>query len=145
MGFSYRLNHVTGRRVLACDGCPTGHARKRPCPAGWCPSSAYCAACWAAKKGAVAASHAGCKAASDAYAAKEAARAALVAAGAFVRCSARTAPDGSVHVLFRGASGMAGATMARRTYDTVPLDKPATRADFEVHGPTWDAPAEFAW
>lgn len=145
MGFSYRTNPATGRKALACDGCPHGIARKRSCPAGWCPSSAYCAACWAGgKRAELAAWHTKCHAAAAAYAAECAARDARLAAGEFLRCSALGGDDNVVHVLFRNAAGTtAGAYMSAGTYAAIPLTKDASLADFNAVGFTWNAPEHF--
>lgn len=60
MGYSYRVS-AAGRKVTCCDACPAGAGRKRPCPAGWCPSCYYCAACWkGGKRAELAAYHARC-------------------------------------------------------------------------------------
>lgn len=46
MGYSYGMNPVTGRMMLACDNCSAiGGVRRVKCPAGWCPSAALCAKC----------------------------------------------------------------------------------------------------
>jgi hypothetical protein len=77
MGSSTTRNPRTGREVFDCWQC--GHAggvRRHRCPAGWCPPTQLCRAC---KSEAVAdgrwkAAHVDCRASSDDYTAREAAK-----------------------------------------------------------------------
>lgn len=113
MGYSY---DSLGR--LACDGCgKTGGVRRRPCPykvrdecghtLNYCPASAYCAECHAARK---ATRHADCKAGAARSQAEYDARRAVLDAGEHVLSSAvgdwaDGVPEGYCRVTFRGRGG----------------------------------------
>lgn len=44
MGYSYAINHKTGRQCLACDVCgrAEGTTKKRRCPHNYCQATALC-------------------------------------------------------------------------------------------------------
>lgn len=91
MGYSFESRG--GRSLLCCDSCGTaGGVRKVPCPAGYCPAVALCAGCRKdpVKKARLAAMHVenDCKGASERFAAKLAAEAAVLATGAYAFCAA---------------------------------------------------------
>lgn len=77
MGTSQAFNAATGRWALDCGQCGrVGEVRKRPCPAGYCPSSQLCGPCYAAARasGQWADWHRDCAAGHAAYTAAEAAK-----------------------------------------------------------------------
>lgn len=108
MGFSYQVEGV--RRVLCCDVCEhAGGVRKQKCPHGWCQATALCEGCRKSPevRAKLAASHAGCAAASAKFAAEQATTAALQASGEYVFCASVYADSTheTVKVWFRGATG----------------------------------------
>lgn len=62
MGYCYGTDYATGRQSLCCDICGSLHARKVPCPVGYCPAVAACEACRKAKKHIPPDRHASCRA-----------------------------------------------------------------------------------
>jgi len=131
MGFCY-----SGRK-LVCDLCGTAGARKVPCPFGYCPSTAVCPACRKdpAKSAKLAKAHhaaRGCEAGMARVRAESAKRAALLAAGHWLRVAA-FGPRGDVKVTFRNAAGAERSVMmAPAVYDAFPLGAPVTLADYEA-------------
>jgi hypothetical protein len=149
MGYSYTMD---GK--LCCDGCPAyGKAagvRKRKCPHGYCPSPAYCTACYNAKeKPNRAKIHAACKVGAEKYAAKLAAEAAMLEAGKFLRVAAMgkgySQGNGyaTVHVIFRGKAGEVAYFMSAETYDAFPLGTAVTPEDYATVGTLTPAPVSF--
>lgn len=145
MGFCYQ-----GKR-LVCDNCGAaeGTTRKRRCPSNYCYPSALCKKCWTDKeirakfnKYHIDNDCAGKMQASQDKRDKEAA---MIAAGAFIRCSALGQDDGRVHVIFRGNDKEVGKYMAKETYAALPFDYPATPEDYEkIEGKTLEnAPTNF--
>lgn len=158
MGYSYDMQNR-----LCCDQCgkAEGTTRKRPCPSGYCPAVALCPECNHAVRhdGVIGdggrritwrAMHEYCDAKSEAFAAEEARRAALMRAGTPVRCAALGYHDGTgrVRVLFEhlspdGQRVTTGADMDKATYGAIPLGTIATPADYRAHGAVLEAPATF--
>ena len=145
MGFCYE-----GKK-LVCDNCGAaeGTTRKRKCPHNYCYPTALCKKCWSdpAIRAKDKAHHinndcAGKMQASRDHAAKEVA---MREAGAFIRCSAMSAKDGRVHVIFRGNNSEIGKYMAKETYDAIGLREIATPEDYEkIEGKTLEnAPINF--
>ncbi len=143
MGYCYE--HRTNR--LCCDRCgQAGGVIKRQCPHGYCPSPALCRKCNAEVRadGTWKKHHANCKAGHDAFVARENAVKALLAHGAYVRCSALNAANGLVQVLFENQAGETiGRYVSRETYDAIPLMEPATPEDYARFGVVTEAPETF--
>lgn len=113
MGYCYE-----GRK-LCCDACGHAGARKRPCPYGYCQAPAICEACWKGGKREECRQYhidAHCKDKHEAYVAREAREAALVAAGGYLRVAA-FGPVGPVTVWFAGLAGEYEVVVPRATYD----------------------------
>jgi len=78
------------------------------------------------------------------YEEREKARQEMLDAGKFLRCSAKTADDGRVHVLFENKNGKTiGYFMSKETYDSIPLLDNATPEDYANHDKIDPAPADF--
>lgn len=143
MGYCY----ANGR--LVCDRCSRadGTTRRHRCPAGYCQALALCPDCRAAMTvdGSWTDYHKDCAAASARFHAQENRKAALLATGAFVRCSALAHPTGApIRVLFECRTGQTvGYDMAPEVYGAIPLLEPATPADYETHGALTPAPGDF--
>jgi hypothetical protein len=120
MGYCYEIRG--GSRLLCCDVCGTaGGVRKIRCPYGYCPATALCARC--RKNETVKAQmklhcETNCKAAAEAYDAREKATAILLAAGEMVFCTATGKPGNEVAMGFRGETGeVAYLTVDRSIYE----------------------------
>lgn len=143
MGYSYQ-----GGR-LCCDVCGTAGARKVRCPAGYCQAIAQCPTCRKdpTVQARILASHKDCGRLHAEFVAKEARAAALLQAGAHLRCAALggTDPHGGerVHVIFRGKADELGYYMAPEVYHAIPLLEPATPDDYRKHGALTPAPTDF--
>ena len=148
MGYCYFASGPnSGERI--CECCQVNPGRLRKCQYGYCQSPAVCPACWPIRKGEIknyCFEH--CKPASERFAALEAKRSELLAAGHYIRVAAMSVSDGRVHVIFRNGAGQEiGCYMLASTYDAIPMLEPATREQYElVEGrPLESAPVKFVY
>ncbi len=144
MGYCYDM-----KMRLCCDLCgQAGGVRKHRCPHGYCPSPALCAACKkiVAADGRWKKAHITCKAGHDAMVARDRHQQELLDAGFFVRCSAMSADNGQVQVLFENKAGVViGKYMDHATYDAIPLLQPVTPEDYAMYGAVSEAPGAFSY
>lgn len=78
------------------------------------------------------------------YARSDARRAAMLASGAAVRCSAMSVSGGRVHVLFKQGPGYVGRYMSGADYEKVPLMANATPEDYAAAGAVLtEAPGDY--
>jgi hypothetical protein len=106
-----------------------------------------CSSCYATKKEKFRAyCETSCKPAAAEYAAREAAKKALLEAGAALRCSASTFGEGKVHVLFSKLDGTTvGYYMTAETYEAISYLEPATPEDYAKLGTLEPAPSTFSY
>ncbi len=141
MGYCYGYKS----KKLVCDCCSTEGARKRKCPCGYCPATALCPTCYKAVKsdGRWVKAHENCQKGHDEFVARDNRELALLASGAYVRCSAMNAGN-LVHVLFENKYGeVIGKYMRPETYSAIYLLEPATVEDYAKIGALMDGPKEY--
>jgi len=140
MGYSY-----THKGALICDVCGnSGNVRKRICKYGYCKPAAICPNCWNNDKRVQEyKKHSGCKKPAEEFDKREQDRAALLAAGQYVRCSAMDKDEKGVQVLFRGNQGTRGFYMDKRVYNAFPLGQLTTPNDYRKQGILTEAPTDF--
>lgn len=146
MGYCY-----TRAGKLCCDFCGEDGASKRACPHGYCQAVACCgsnickASLKAYRKTTCAIS---CKVSHTRFAANEAERAAMLAAGKWVRCAA-VGIDGTdgfkdcVKVWFRNGAAERVLFMLAETYHAFELLRPTTDDDYRAHGIVSETPNAF--
>lgn len=150
MGFT-TIRNTAGREVYACEveaaGCTYYPCTAHRCPYGWCQRYYICARCWAlaeTKAKFTKASHERCCINQLEWNARNQERAARLAAGEWLRCSALAIDDGRVHVLFENQAGECiGRYMSHATYDARALLENVSPADFAQYGEVTDAPSAF--